>query len=94
MESILKKLYYGNLDPSIKRAKSTPHYDKINDELDKCENMLYDYFKENNLDMLHAAYERSTDLKAEIVSYEKADRFTDGFILCASLVMEIISHHK
>ncbi len=92
MKSILKELYYGNIDPSDKKIKRTPYYDKINNELDKCENILYDYFKENKLEVLYEVFKRTVDLNNEINSYEKSERFADGFILCAGLVTEI--RHK
>ncbi len=92
MESILKELYYGNIDLSDKKTESTPYYDKIYNELDKCENILYDYFKENELEALYEVFKRTADLNNEINSYEKSERFIDGFILCAGLIMEI--RHK
>lgn len=83
----IEELYYGNISPCERFAKSTGKYQKLSKELLNLENMLLEELNKSNRELLETMFE----LRCEQESILEKDMFINGFRLGAQLVFDILS---
>ncbi|BCJ94428.1 hypothetical protein acsn021_19970 [Anaerocolumna cellulosilytica] len=90
MESIIKKLYYGSLNPDEWIIKKEPEYQKLNEQivilLDKLKQLTNQEIFENISELM--------EITTETNSLETAHSFSFGFKYGAIMMMEILKNEK
>lgn len=85
--SILKDLYYGNIEPAQRFIKKDSEYYKIYSELVDCLEELNSTFTEEQRRLSAKIEEKSL----EISCLSEEERFIHGFSLGAQMILEIIN---
>lgn len=88
--SAIEELYYGNISPCERFAKSTSEYKELSKKLLVLENDLLKHLSQTNKEL----FERILEIHGEQESISEKDAFIYGLRLGAQLAFEILSPYE
>ncbi len=90
MNSILKELYYGNIQPHEKAFRCSTEYDKFIKQLVSNEDVLKKYFNEHD-ELSDLVLSLDNMIKAQLIISDltESERFIEGFKLGAKFAFEM-----
>jgi len=87
MYSILREFASGNVNPNEQRFKKNSEYERAAKALMDAEEKLLAVLNENEKDL----YTEFAAAQMELGSLEEGEKFAQGYILGASMMMEVMS---